>query len=588
VTILRLLPYNGTTLRGALLMTRLGIDRFFIAAVALTVFAVAPLFHPGYPAVRSGLLPIYELFSLMSQGRDLSASASGAWSQVSLAKSSLVVLLRTLGLGPFEAIKSFFLLSFLSSAVTMYLFARFCYSRWLSIAPARSAIINGENGGHQFLESRLQPVSTTMPVEKADDRHGLVVSTASWGALLAVALYVYAPYHLASTYILGDLREALVFPFLPLAGWFVTKGLSVRRWQSIGWWIAGMLTIGICWWGISGVGRATDHLPEAPAKFLNLQRLLSPVWSTGPPPEAGAPVQVGAMMLVLAMVAGSAVLADRWRTGRVGWAALSLVASAVALVLLMLPASSFLWGFLTVFVETPPRLLSILALVLSLLGGTVVVLLAVSLSQDADGISKRREASPDALSPNLGMREDARSFRSRPEVRPLALALTVLAVAASYNYLSPTFLEARNPGRFLNARFGPAIVLLDYDLETPMRIDGRYAVRAGEKLRLTLVWQSLAPVAEDLTVFTHLIDSTGKVCAQKDNQPMHGQRPTSGWQPGESFYDPYEVSISSDVPPGEYELEVGLYNGVTGQRQEVSIGGNHDSRILLDKVTVFK
>jgi len=68
------------------------------------------------------------------------------------------------------------------------------------------------------------------------------------------------------------------------------------------------------------------------------------------------------------------------------------------------------------------------------------------------------------------------------------------------------------------------------------------------------------------TVFAHLLDSENQVRGQKDSLPAGGARPTTGWVPGEFIIDEYGLVVEADAPPGEYLLEVGMYDASTGER----------------------
>jgi hypothetical protein len=120
--------------------------------------------------------------------------------------------------------------------------------------------------------------------------------------------------------------------------------------------------------------------------------------------------------------------------------------------------------------------------------------------------------------------------------------------------------EIKHP---LERDFGGAIRLLGYDLEPAS------GASAGQTLRLTLYWESLAPVSQSYTVFTHLLDGEGRIWAQRDSLPLGGARPTTGWLPGEVLVDVYELEIQADAPPGEYTLEAGLYEAGSGARLPV-------------------
>lgn len=96
--------------------------------------------------------------------------------------------------------------------------------------------------------------------------------------------------------------------------------------------------------------------------------------------------------------------------------------------------------------------------------------------------------------------------------------------------------------------------------------------RPGAPLLLALHWETLQPIAENYHVFVHLLDPAGDRLAQRDGQPVQWLRPTSTWQTGEVIIDRYGLLLSEDIAPGEYQLAVGLYHPVTGQRLPVSAG----------------
>lgn len=132
------------------------------------------------------------------------------------------------------------------------------------------------------------------------------------------------------------------------------------------------------------------------------------------------------------------------------------------------------------------------------------------------------------------------------------------------------------------AELGRAIALLGYDIETAQ-------AHPGGIVGLTLYWQSLQAVERDYHVFTHLVDSAGQIYGQKDGLPAQGERPTSGWVPGEIVIDPYEIPIRTDAPDGEYRLLIGMYDPSTGERLPVitfstgQVVEEPERRILLDR-----
>ena len=105
----------------------------------------------------------------------------------------------------------------------------------------------------------------------------------------------------------------------------------------------------------------------------------------------------------------------------------------------------------------------------------------------------------------------------------------------------------------LTARFGEVVSLLGYDLEAD-------EIAPGEMLHLTLYWQAQQGMDVSYTVFVHLLDAQNRIWGQQDSVPDRGQYPTTGWLEGEVVEDEYEIPVDSSAPPGEYLIEVGLYD----------------------------
>jgi len=128
---------------------------------------------------------------------------------------------------------------------------------------------------------------------------------------------------------------------------------------------------------------------------------------------------------------------------------------------------------------------------------------------------------------------------------------------------------------------GAVVELLGYDVAPPQ-------LAPGDELSVTLYWRSLNVVATRYIVFVHLLDSSGRIASQVDAMPLNGARPTTGWLPDEVLTDPYSLAVSPDTPPGEYLIEVGLYDPQTGERLLVadSSGQIQGDRVILDELLV--
>jgi len=84
--------------------------------------------------------------------------------------------------------------------------------------------------------------------------------------------------------------------------------------------------------------------------------------------------------------------------------------------------------------------------------------------------------------------------------------------------------------------------------------------QAGDNLGVVLYWQALAEMDVPYTVFVHLLGPDGRVVAGHDGVPVDGARPTTSWVPGEYIADAHELAIPGDLDPGEYAVEVGMYD----------------------------
>jgi hypothetical protein len=88
----------------------------------------------------------------------------------------------------------------------------------------------------------------------------------------------------------------------------------------------------------------------------------------------------------------------------------------------------------------------------------------------------------------------------------------------------------------------------------------------GARLHVQLWWRVQAPTNVDYAVFVHLLDSAGNIVAQADGAPVNGRYPTSAWEVGETIVDARSLELPADLPAGEYQLILGLYNPVDGSR----------------------
>ncbi len=115
------------------------------------------------------------------------------------------------------------------------------------------------------------------------------------------------------------------------------------------------------------------------------------------------------------------------------------------------------------------------------------------------------------------------------------------------------------------------------------------AVRPGDHVTVSLYWKALARMTTSYTAFVHLLDGDNRIRAQEDRVPAAGARPTTGWVGGEVIEDRYDLVISPDAPPGDYTLEVGVYDANDPAFPRLSVlenGKAQDNRVIVAHIVV--
>ncbi len=114
----------------------------------------------------------------------------------------------------------------------------------------------------------------------------------------------------------------------------------------------------------------------------------------------------------------------------------------------------------------------------------------------------------------------------------------------------------------------------------------------GDTIHLTLDWLSLDYAEESYTVFVHLIDEVNRPIVALDYTPLGGAAPTHlwipKWLPGQHYTDPYRLTIPDGLAPGNYLVEVGLYEMVGKRRLHIAdeTGNLTGDRYIMGNVTV--
>ena len=126
--------------------------------------------------------------------------------------------------------------------------------------------------------------------------------------------------------------------------------------------------------------------------------------------------------------------------------------------------------------------------------------------------------------------------------------------------------------------FGGVLSLEGYDAPTQ-------PLAPGEQVDLVLYWRLQQRSQQDLSIFAHLLDSESHIVGEYDGNGY----PSRFWdsEGDELLLGTMPLIVKPDTPPGEYQLEVGIYDRVTGERLPVNENGQMVAdRLLLVPVRV--
>jgi hypothetical protein len=141
--------------------------------------------------------------------------------------------------------------------------------------------------------------------------------------------------------------------------------------------------------------------------------------------------------------------------------------------------------------------------------------------------------------------------------------------------------------RFSTSDGAESILLLGYALAAR-------EIQPGETVTLTLYWSATTPITTRYKVFTHVMgdqqnpDTASVLWGQHDAEPDNFARPTTTWLPDEIILDRHAILVDPDAPPGQYQIVIGLYDGLSGTRLDVfdTDGTPLGDHVNLDGVTI--
>jgi len=534
------------------------LDGYLLLTLGLSVFAIAPLFYPGYFQTYTGFIPIWSINRLRENWADLS------WLPALVTFNPW----RSDGLLPYY-LAAFLPLNALDALKLV----------------AAAGILAGSSGLYLWLRSWL----------------------GAQGASIAALVYTYAPFMIAALYARGAWGEAFFWGILPWGLLSATgrtwAGRSDRyasrekpgflkkpgfcnplrdKWLllaagAIGWIGLGLSQLGLSVWAYllllamlfifhrrqmlwpvaaAGAGllaamlitfpRLIHELEPSPFDFsqhlVYPSQLLSSFWGYGfsrPGWDDGLSFSLGLAGLGLTILTFSI-----WRGGpeRRPW---FFVGAAAVSVALSLSLGGWVWRApgLNHLLTYPWQLLGFATLGLSVLAGVGFWLDERLQALPLFGAAVLFVLLP--MYPNL-----------KAHYIPLPLPDAPEAIYGQNEILllSHAFMVAN-----------PKAAAEPNAAEPYLPVTAETFFRMGSAIYLQVHWQALKPLAQDYKVFAHLVDEQGQLITQVDVTPQNGGRPTSTWQPGELIEDTYTFKLPY-TPSKPAQVWLGFYGGETLMR----------------------
>lgn len=127
--------------------------------------------------------------------------------------------------------------------------------------------------------------------------------------------------------------------------------------------------------------------------------------------------------------------------------------------------------------------------------------------------------------------------------------------------------------------------------------DGGLVLLGGEvvynavarEVSISLHWQNQADAQPDDVVLVHIVNQdTGDVVVAADKEPVYGTYPFSVWDKDEVVTDPHWVDLPDAVPPGIYQVRIGVYNRISGERRAIAdpLNDAAGNSLMLNSFTV--
>ena len=135
----------------------------------------------------------------------------------------------------------------------------------------------------------------------------------------------------------------------------------------------------------------------------------------------------------------------------------------------------------------------------------------------------------------------------------------------------PPEVSETTPAR-LPVNFGHALELIGYQ------------VQPGDDVRVITTWRVIAPLTEDVLIFTHLYNTPTEIMAQQDQFDAAA----NSLKPRDIVIQVHEfIHVPPDTPAGSYWIGTGVYRRDSGERLPIFVGDRRvGDRIFLTQIQV--
>jgi hypothetical protein len=121
------------------------------------------------------------------------------------------------------------------------------------------------------------------------------------------------------------------------------------------------------------------------------------------------------------------------------------------------------------------------------------------------------------------------------------------------------------------ASFESVVDLVGIEMSALPEPDGTFTI--------VVYWRPTEQTASPLKIFMHMLGqeinpaTNTNLWSQDDQAPQDGRIETTTWQPGLIYRDVYHLPVG-DLPAGDIDIVLGLYDPVSGDRVSLPSGGD--------------